>query len=244
MAPAVVNVNAIVEARRPERLEQIDVTARSQNATVWVTERTSRLGAPETHDALLRSACDPLDALEPIPVLVPATGAPGMLTRLSEIAEADCARVTRICPATHSYPLADWVLSPIPEICERHHLALLIDFDVQPPPWSEVVAFARRFPSVPMVLLADALDREHAAPAALDVTANLLLQLTPDCARAPYLVSTFGPARFVCGSRHGVPVDSGEAWHALDGMGDDDRDAVLAGNARLLATGTYAGKFL
>jgi hypothetical protein len=235
MAAAVVDVNTVVEAALHERLEELDEAARSRDATFWVTAHASRLGTPA--DEVVRSACHGLSSLEPISVVLPPTGTPGALNSLLEIAEAQTARVARLCPATHGYPLLDWVLSPIPELCERHELALLIDYDSQRPPWGEVVAFARRFPTVPIVVLAEALDRELAVPAALDATANLVLQLTPECERAASLISTFGSSRFVSGG-------GGNALPALDGLGDDDRAAVMAGTAQLLAGGTYARTFL
>jgi hypothetical protein len=236
-------VNALVEAHEVGRLEQLDEAARANGAAFWVTERTARLGAPDAHDALLESLCDVFEALQPVPVLVPPTGAPRGLRRVIDTAERG-GRVVRICPATHSYPVAGWVLSPIPEVCERYDLALLIDFDLQQPMWQEVVEFARSFPRVPMVLLAEALDRDPVAAAALDVTANLLLQLTPDCHSVSHLVSIFGPARFVHGTGHRPLPDSGDVWASLEGLRDDDRHAVLVGNAQLLADGAYAGTFL
>jgi hypothetical protein len=236
MAAAVVDVNTVVEAPWHERLDELDEAARSRDATFWVTAHASRLGTPA--DEVVRRACDGLSGLEPISVVLPPTGSPGALNTLREIAEGQTAQVARLCPATHGYPLLDWVLSPIPELCERRELGLLIDYDSQRPPWGEVVAFARRFPTVPMVVLAEALDRELSAPAALDATANLVLQLTPECERAAALISTFGSSRFVSGGGHG------NAPPALDGLGDDDRAAVLAGTAQLLAAGTYARTFL
>jgi hypothetical protein len=243
MATRLVNVNAVVEAREVGRLEELDEAARANDAAVWVTERTARLGAPDAHDALLESLCDVFEALHPVPVLVPPTGAPRGLSRVVDAAERG-GRVVRICPATHSYPVAGWVLSPIPEACERYDLALLIDFDLQQPMWQEVVEFARAFPRVPMVLLAEALDRDPVAGAALDATANLLLQLTPDCTSASHLLSIFGPGRFVCGTGHRPVPDPGNVWASLDDLRDEDRHAVLAGNAQLLADGAYAGTFL
>jgi hypothetical protein len=243
VAAVSVNVNAIVDSRQPRRLTEIDEAARSRGVTVWVTEKASRLEAPDEHDALLIAACDSLAGLVPIPVLLPPVGVPGGLKRISQIVDGAQCRVVRLCPVTHRYPLADWILSPIPEICDRHKAALLLDLDGERPPWSELVAFARRFPCLPMVLLATDLEHERAAPAALDATANLLLQLSVRCPLRSYLLATFGPSRFVYGSGHFHQSELPDGLTVLPDV-DDPEEAALGDTARALATGTYAERFL
>jgi hypothetical protein len=243
VAAVSVNVNAIVDSRQPKRLAEIDEAARSRGGTVWVTEKASRLETPDEHDALLMAACDSLAGLVPIPVLLPPVGVPGGLKRISQIVDGAQCRVVRLCPVTHRYPLADWILSPIPEICVRHKAALLLDLDSERPPWIELVAFARRFPCLPMVLLATDLERERAASAALDATANLLLQLSVRCPLNSYLLATFGPSRFVYGSGHGYLSELADGSTVLPDA-DDAEKAALGKTAEALANGTYAERFL
>ena len=243
MAAVSVNVNAIVDSRHPTRLAEIDEAARSRGATVWVTEKTSRLEAPDEHDALLMAACNSLAALVPIPVLLPPVGRPGGLNRISQIVDDARCRVVRLCPVTHRYPLADWILSPIPEICDRHKVALLLDLDSERPLWTELVTFARRFPCLPMVLLATGLEHERAAPAALDATANLILQLSVRSTLRSYLLATFGPSRFVYGSVHGHQPALPGSSTVLPEVHDAE-EAALGDTATALATGTYAERFL
>jgi hypothetical protein len=238
-----INVNAIVDARKPETLGRIDSAAQRRRASLWVTDEASRVDPPDRHDAQLEHACDAYPALTPVPVLVPPTGTRGALHRATQIAESARSRVARLCPVTHRYPLVDWVLSPIPEICERHDLTLLIDLDSERPRWSEVVGFARRFPRVPMVLLATRLEHERAAPAALDATPNLLLQLTATSPEIAHLVDTFGAARFVCGSRSGDETEL-KTVPELPPLDQTAREALLVRNAQALADGTYAERFL
>src|SRR5438132_1129873 len=58
-------------------------------------------------------------------------------------------------------------------------------------PWSDVVTFARSFPTVPMVVVG--VEGDRVAGAALDATANLVLH----GAGVASLAATFGAHRFV-----------------------------------------------
>ena len=97
----------------------------------------------------------------------------------------------RLCPVRDGYPLVDWLLSPLPELCEREGVALVLDFAPGAIPWSDVVTFARSFPTVPMVVLG--VEGDRVAGAALDATANLVLH----GAGVASLAATFGAHRFV-----------------------------------------------
>jgi hypothetical protein len=129
------------------------------------------------------------------PVLVPPTAAPDAFERALRHAADPACRVVRLCPARDAYPLVDWVLSPLPELCEREALALALDFDRGPIPWIDVVRLARSFPTVPMVVLHVDLDNDGVAPAALDAAANLVLHVSDALGLAP-MTEIFGPHRF------------------------------------------------
>jgi hypothetical protein len=102
-------------------------------------------------------------------------------------------KAVRVCPHRDAYPLVDWVLSPLPERCEREGAMLVLDFAPGSIPWTDVVTFARAFPTVPMVVLGA--ESNRVAAAALDATANLVLQ----GAGFESLAATVGAHRFVDG---------------------------------------------
>ncbi len=147
--------------------------------------------------------------------------------------------MVRVCPGSkgHRYPLVDWILSPLPETCERENLTLAIDYQDAELPWDDVVRFARAFPAVPMVLVGPAVGADRALPAALDVAANLVIELS--CLRRWHvlspLVERFGAHRFVYGSggrddREDPPAE------AFD---DSIRSALLSGTADAIDAGTW-----
>jgi hypothetical protein len=115
--------------------------------------------------------------------------------------------VVRLCPVRDAYPLVDWVLSPLPERCEREGVTLLLDFAPGSIPWSDVVTFARAFPTVPMVVLG--VESDRVAAAALDATANLVLH----GADVASLAATFGAHRVVDDETAGALL-SGE-WGSM-----------------------------
>jgi len=208
----------------------------------WAPAAESRSHEPDAHDARLAGACETLPGLDPVAVLVPPTGAPTAAERACRVAATARPRVVRLCPGGHRYPLAGWVLSPLPELCDRHGVALMLDFDARDVPWEQVVAFARSYPSVPMVVLDVAVGDDHALAAALDAAPNLVahvgaLRAVADLA---YLVEVFGAPRFVWGSDS---TGAGTTRTAVAQEGDlfhDARQAILHGNARALGEGRYA----
>jgi hypothetical protein len=167
--------------------------------------------------------------LHVVPVLVPPTGAPDALDRAERIAAEAVLRVVRLCPTAHGYPLLDWVLTPLPELCARERMAMMLDFTPGEPPWRELVELARRHPALPLVVVGGSMSM-YTVPAVLDATANVIL----DACGLPDLGAKFGVHRFVWGSA-GSP----------DRMRDERAvAAALAGTAAALAAGTYAETYL
>lgn len=216
-------------------------------ASVWLTADLARRADPDEHDEQLAAACRRVRTFEHVPVVVPPGAASGAHSRVMQIAQSSSCRVMRLCPSSHCYPLQEWVVSPIPEICERYRCALMLDFDPLPVSWSDVVLLARRFAATPMVVVGSEVDTDRALPAALDAAANLVVQITGTEAPAALarLVGTFGAARFVWGSR----AQARATRAAIGALGrapidDDARADVLYGNAQALAAGGYAKKHL
>jgi hypothetical protein len=183
-----------------------------------------------------------------IPVLGPPAAHPGIVARARLLAARGSLRVVGLRPARDAYPLADWVLSPLPEICERERLALILDYVGTPVPWLEVVPFARRYPGLPMLLLGTAVGGDQAAPAALDTAANLVLgvgrlRAARDLAR---LVDVFGSQRFAYASGSNTAeqeVSRLDEIRATE-LDEEAERAVLGGTAAALAEGRYAELFL
>lgn len=107
--------------------------------------------------------------------------------------------IVRIRPGREGdgYPLLDWVISPLPETCEREDLGLAIDYHPGDIPWQDVVGFARAYPGLPMILIGpDPMD--VVIPAALNAAPNLIVQLrgTSDIAGLARRVDRLGAHRF------------------------------------------------
>jgi len=124
----------------------------------------------------------------------------GSLQRALEAVAADVGRMVRIRPGPNGdrYPLLDWVLSPLPETCDRERLGLAIDYRGAAIPWDDVVRFARAYPALPMVLMGASIGGDGVIPAALDMAPNLILELAPAPvdANVATLVARFGAHRF------------------------------------------------
>jgi hypothetical protein len=183
-----------------------------------------------------------------IPVLGPPAAHPGIVARARLQATSGSVRVVGLRPARDRYPLADWVLSPLPEICEREQLALILDYVGTPMPWLEIVPFARRYPGLPMLLLGTAVGGDQAAPAALDAAANLVLgvgrlRAARDLAR---LVDVFGSQRFAYASGTGTIEQGITRLHEIRAteLDDEAERGILGGTATALAEGRYAEAFL
>ena len=241
MARSGIDVNLVVEVEHADAAERAERRLASLGlGSAWVSPREACVNEPDAYDERLEAAFDAATSLLPVPVIVPPTGDPGAYERARRVADNAAVRVVRLCPAGHGYPLADWVLSPLPELCEREGLAVVIDFASEPIPWPAVLAFARTFPTLALVLLGVAVGEDRALPAALDAAPNLVFALgrlrsADDLAR---LCETFGASRFVFGTDE--RADPAAALAAVAALGDEARDAVLQGNAEALAAGTYA----
>jgi hypothetical protein len=244
MDVAGIDVNLVVaDATAAELRGWMELMAEHGVARAWVTPRAARTGDPAAGDALA-AACGGIDALQVMPVLVPPTGAPGALERALGIAASSALRVARLCPLGHGYPLVDWMLSPLPELCDRERMGLLLDFAPSEPPWRDVVDLARRHPALPLVVIGRLAGATYTVPAVLDATANVLVDVSghPDPRAIPGLVATFGSHRFVWGSGGSPGAMAGRS--RLGGLAERDGSAIMGGNAAALAGGTYAETFL
>jgi hypothetical protein len=140
------------------------------------------------------------------------------------------------------YPLADWVIAPLPALCERESYALAVDYGDAAPALGEVAEFARLAPEVPLLVHGDSFDGNPGIWRLLDRCPNILLQVTAG-ASAEVLgeaVADFGAHRFVYGSRTGS-VTRAELFSEL---ADADRAAVLGGNAALLDQRKWRDSYL
>jgi hypothetical protein len=240
-----IDVNLVVGRRDVSEGVERTLATRDVRAA-WVTAAEARLGEPELHDEWLIGICGDASSLVPVPVLLPPTGLPGAYDRARRIAAAGH-RLVRLCPTTHRYVLVDWVLSPLPELCAREGLAILLDFDPEPVSWRDVVALGRAFPSLPLVVLGVEVGADRSIPSVLDAAPNVVCAVaelaTPeDLAR---LCKHFGASRFVCES--GDRTDGKDVIAAIAAsnlLAADARDAVLHANAEALARGAYAEAFL
>lgn len=152
-------------------------------------------------------------------------------------------RVIRLQPAQRrGFPLRPWVLSPLPEHCEREGLALALDYwGADAPDWVEVVEFARAYPPLPMVLLGRSLLNELAAPAALEAAPNLIVETSEFCPRLCDLVSEFGAHRFIYGSG----AFAATANQAAPAPAEDvAAERILVENARELESGRWREDYL
>jgi len=124
----------------------------------------------------------------------------GSLQHALDAVAANAGRLVRISPGPNGdrYPLLDWVLSPLPETCEREDLGLAIDYRGAVIPWEDVVRFSRAYPALPIVLIGASIGSDTVIPAALDVAPNLILERPADLDAATLgrLVDRFGAHRF------------------------------------------------
>jgi hypothetical protein len=167
--------------------------------------------------------------------------------RVAKARAAGAPAVVRICPGAdgHGYPLESWAVSPIPEFCEREDLALAVDMGSPAAyPWSELVAFARAYPRLPMVALGAPLAGPTAGRA-FDATPNLILDTSgvDDDSVLPALVALAdgrGAYRLAYGSGRG---GLGAAKIAAS-LSPSTAEMVLSGTAARLDKGTWGNEFL
>jgi hypothetical protein len=225
-----------------------------------------RIGTPPAPIAVDEAwVVDPADRRSGLPGRTgPTASAPGgraqrpqLVVRPGPIAELEVdvaqnraaggPRIVRLCPgpSEHDFPLEPWVLSPLPEYCDREGIAVLVDPGPAPVsfPWSGIVRLARDHPSLVIVALAVPLGGPAAARA-LDAAPNLVLETsgltdetTDDLGR---LVEVAGAYRFTYGSGdRRIPALAIEACLARD-----DAQEVLAGTADLIDRGAWGATYL
>jgi hypothetical protein len=231
--PRGIDVNMIVTAVGASDVDRLAAAAeRAGVLRLWATPEASRSGDPEPHDDALARAAATSSVIDPLPVLVPPTGRPRDYARSLELIAHGGHRVVRFCPLAHGYPLLDWILEPLPELCARHGAAIVLDFEGGSVAWGPVADFARAFPSVPVVVVGADVARDRSVPAVLDRTLNVVLTVASD--GAPELIETFGAHRFVWSAGSSEPV----------APPPDLPEPVAGGNAAALAAGLYAGAHL
>ncbi len=250
--PEIINTSLVIE-QAPDRAE----LARSVERVVrrldeigikeaWLAARYPSPAAFESANEALVDACR-------------AHGArlQAQLTYVPYIAAREFGRTLRSMPAQvspmlrllpgfsgHRYPLVEWLLAPLPEVCDREGMTLLLDYRGQQDElaWDDLVTFARHYAGVPMVVACNETN-EGILRAAFEATANLLLQVSATSNALTRLIQSAGRHRFVFGDRCAQP-SSGSANATWADMSEHDRQAVLAGNAADLATRHWQQRFL
>jgi hypothetical protein len=162
-----------------------------------------------------------------------------------EVAKSPGPRVLRLCPGRHGYPLASWLLAPLPELCDAAEVALVLDY--APPAqaaWTEIVELARRHPSLCLVLAGGLSGQLGVLRAFLDAVANVIVELSglDDAAWLARTVSELGAHRFVFGS-NGDPTRVFELVESAS-LNQKDARLVLSGVAGLLDAGSWAEAWL
>jgi predicted TIM-barrel fold metal-dependent hydrolase len=236
----------IVDVNHPVRGPG-DLPTGSRADEVWVVNDASRRDLPQRGDAELLDACHAHHPrLRAQIVALPPTTGDDHPSRAIEAAAAGSCRMIRLCPGPggHRYPLADWVLAPLPETCEREGLAIAIDYldHSVDPPWEDVVRFARSYPGVPVVLIGPGIGVDRAAAAALDAAANLIFETSRGKGGKAIrsMVEGFGSHRFVFGTG-GTEASNDELAGELD---EPDWKAILGGNADALHRGAWTETYL
>ena len=235
----VVDIDALADAKpRDDRITPEEA---------WVIDARARRGHPADFDRDLLAGSAGQSGRRPQLVALPGSLA-ALEARVADYRMAGAPSVLRICPGPsgHGYPLEDWVLSPLPEYCDRERLALIVDVsaDGMDYPWAALVRLARDHPSLPVVALGAPL-RAPTAARALDAAANLVLDasgVVESGTRSDLadLVAEVGAYRFAYGSGRGrVP-----ATDVAAALPDAEVDMVLAGTADLLGSGRWGSRYL
>lgn len=151
-------------------------------------------------------------------------------------------RGLKLHPWLQGFSMHEPVLDPIAEVVAAHD-GIVLCHDGTPPysTASQIAAFARRHPRVPVVLGHAGLhDTWREAVAAVNDTANLYICL---CGVPPYaghrIIAQCPPDRVVFGSDAGLSDQVGQAYavarvRELDGweLSDDERSTILHENPR------------
>lgn len=179
-------------------------------------------------------------------VFVPSPNHWESVDHAREAMDSGAPRVLRLRPGSlgHRFPLVDWVLEPLPAVCEREGYALALDYGPNGAiPLADLDSFGCSAPEVPLLLLGDKLCEYPAIWRLLDRCPNILLQVTSRARPEDVLtgVTTFGRHRFVFGSR-GIGAEADAKVLAL--LDDEARRAVLSENARQLDSLSWREEWL
>lgn len=219
----------------------------SQQSLWAVSNSSRRLDTTDMFESFLQECRHAGPTVLAQLVALPPSSRPDMIKRLCSAQQAGACPVVRLCPgaAGHGYPLADWVLSPLPETTARLSMALAIDYGEEPTAWAwdDVYRFARAYPGLAIVLLGVALDADRTCPALLDAAPNVLVDTSraSDGVTVRTILRRFGRHRVVFGTglRGGVPLKSLEAI-----LETPELEAVANSNARSLQAGTWSEEYL
>jgi predicted TIM-barrel fold metal-dependent hydrolase len=237
--PRVVDIN---------RLDDVSHAACGGMDECWVLNTIWRQSTPPHQDGALMNSNPRGDLrLRRQTVLLPPDSEGEGVERALHSVDEGAPRLVRLCPGRygHNYILADWVLRPLPEMCESAGLSLAVDYvdRTVDTPWVELLAFAHRYPSLPIVLLGAAIDEDRSVAAALDRAPNLILEISrvanPE-ALGP-LAARFGAHRFVFGS-DGEP-DALTRWSSVN-LRPEERAEIFGGNALALDNSSWQRTFL
>lgn len=191
--------------------------------------------------ALGRGSSAPDARVRVVPVVTPG-GIEAVAAQIGVHRAAGGIAVVAITPGGMGFPLVPWAVSPIPELCAREEIALMIAVGAADVfPWADLVAFARTYPRLAVIATGAPLAGPTAAKA-MDATANLILDTSgPGAgAHAAGLALRAGTYRVAFGSGRSRT----NAADAVAGLGEVDAAAVLAGTATHLAAGTWSKTFL
>jgi hypothetical protein len=156
-------------------------------------------------------------------------------------------RVVRLCPGYdgHRFPLARWLLAPLPELCDAANVAVLLDYGPkQPLPWDEVVELARRHHSLSLVVLGRGTGERGVVRSCLDAVPNVIFEISAlgDPGWLSQAVAEVGAHRFVFGSG-GDPCGVLKYLEAA-ALSPEDMRMVVSGVAGSLDSGSWAETWL
>ena len=209
----------------------------------WLVHDKSRHADPQEPDETLLKACGSLGIHCRAQLVLMPPFLDDWAERGMHAGSSGACRMVRLCPGPkgHGYPLVDWVISPLPETCERENVALAIDYQDSGIPWSEVVSFARAYPAVPMIVTGAAVGEDRTIQAALPVAPNLVIELSglrTGQGLAP-LVERFGAHRFVYGSG-----GRGSETRIPRELAPSVLEALVAGTADAIESGAWRETYL
>jgi hypothetical protein len=208
----------------------------------WAVHPRARREDPARLDGALNAEANVRECLIAMP-----ESAGDLQERVSKARGAGAPAIVHICPGAdgHGYPLESWAVSPIPEFCEREDLALVVDMGSPAAyPWSELVAFARAYPRLPMIALGAPLAGPTAGRA-FDATPNLILDTSgvDDDSILPALAA-LADGRGAYRLAYGSGPRGLSAGKIAASLSPSTAEMVLSGTAARLDKGTWGAEFL